>query len=68
MIPAGKLGGRSGRKEVGTQKKKKIKNRATGNIKDCWDALHCVLILRVFYRVVRVWGLDFNVQKHVEST
>lgn len=32
MIPAGKLGGRSSRKGEDTQKKKKIKNRATGNI------------------------------------
>lgn len=49
MIPAGKLGGRSGRKEEDTQKEKKIKNRASGNIKDCWDTVHCVLILYVFY-------------------
>lgn len=32
MIPAGKLGGHRGRMEDDTQKKKKIKSRATGNI------------------------------------
>lgn len=49
MIPAGKLGGRSGRKGDDTQKKTKIKNRASGNMKACWDTVHSVLILQVSY-------------------
>lgn len=53
MIPAGELGGRSSRKEEDTQKKK-IKDRAAGNINECLDTVRCVLILCVFYTDVTI--------------